>query len=319
MYQLRPILNTDPPQVAEIWNLQSEQRGLVRHVSPWVLERSIFARPYFDPEGFVVADAGEKLVGFVHAGFGPNEDEGQISTELGVTCMLMIRPEYFDSPLAQELLVAGEQYLKGRGAKVLYAGGVRPLNPFYLGLYGGSDLPGVLESDGGHLALYRASGYEEIDRVRVMQRRLEAFRPRVDRQQMQLGRQMQVQISYDPASGSWWDACLTCGLDRTRYELVARSGGPPLATATFWDMELFSASWSVRTLGLLDLAVDSRSRRNGFARYLLGEAFTRMRDEGVQQVEAQTMISNTPAYQLYRSLGLEEIDQGIVLRRGATG
>jgi ribosomal protein S18 acetylase RimI-like enzyme len=315
VYQLRSILNTDPPQIAEIWNLQPEQRGLIRHVSPWILERTIFARTYFDPQGFIVAEAGQKLVGFVHAGFGPSEDEGEISTELGVTCMLMIRPEYFDSPLAKELLSAGEAYLVGRGAKVLYAGGIRPLNPFYLGLYGGSDLPGVLETDQGHIALYRSSGYEEIDRVRVMQRRLETFRPRIDRTQMQLGRKMEVRVSYDPASPTWWEACLTCGLDRTRYELVARGGGRPLASATFWDMESFSASWSTRAMGLLDLDVDVESRRCGYARHLLGEAFTRMRDEGVEMVEAQTMISNTAAHQLYLSLGLDEIDQGVVLRR----
>ena len=56
-------------------------------------------------------------------------------------------PSIATTALADELLARSEVYLRERGAKVIYAGGIRPLNGFYLGLYGGSELPGVLVTD----------------------------------------------------------------------------------------------------------------------------------------------------------------------------
>ena len=48
---------------------------------------------------------------------------------------------------------------------MLYGGAVWPLDPFYLGLYGGSGLPGVLDSDTVARELYRLHGYDPIDRT----------------------------------------------------------------------------------------------------------------------------------------------------------
>jgi hypothetical protein len=117
----------------------------------------------------------------VHAGFGPTDDESAISTDLGVTSMLAVRPGPDQAQIAGELLRHSEDYLRGRGAKVLYGGAVHPLDPFYLGLYGGSELPGVLDSDPQAQEVFRTHGYREIDRTLVFQRALEGFRAPVDR------------------------------------------------------------------------------------------------------------------------------------------
>ena len=47
---------------------------------------------------------------------------------------------------------------------MIYAGGIRPLNGFYLGLYGGSELPGILASDPVLNDRPLRNGYREIDR-----------------------------------------------------------------------------------------------------------------------------------------------------------
>ena len=60
--------------------------------------------------------------------------------------MIIVAPEEQDGPLGEQLLAASEDYLRQRGAKLLYAGCVKPLNPFYRGLYGGSEMPGTLVS-----------------------------------------------------------------------------------------------------------------------------------------------------------------------------
>ncbi|MEX0939463.1 MAG: GNAT family N-acetyltransferase [Pirellulales bacterium] len=314
MYDFRPFHNTDPPHLAEIWRQQPRQRGQIEYVSVALLEQQIFSRPIFDPDGFIVATKAERPVGFVHAGFGPSDDECRLSTDLGVVCMLMVRPDLQESSLSEQLLDQSEAYLRARGARVLYAGGIWPLNPFYQGLYGGSELPGVLASDAMRKSLYQQHGYQVIDHVRVMQRRLTDFRPRIDRCQIQLRRCMQMNVCYDPPTGSWWEACTMGNFDRTRFELVPRQGGPAVASATFWDVEPLASSWGVRTAGMLDLQVDPSERRRGHATFLLGEAFAQLHREGVQMVEVQAMAANEAALALYGTLGFVEVDEGMVMR-----
>ena len=85
--------------------------------------------------------------GFAHAGFGPNAERSWISAETGVICVVVTDPKCAEAEVAAGLLDRCEEYLRRRGAKVLYGGGLQPLCPFYIGLYGGSELPGVLDSD----------------------------------------------------------------------------------------------------------------------------------------------------------------------------
>jgi ribosomal protein S18 acetylase RimI-like enzyme len=66
---------------------------------------------------------------------------------------------------------------------------------------------------------------------------------------------------------------------------------------------------------MYDLRVSSERRRQGIATFLLSEAFTRLTARGVTRVEAQTMQLNEPAIALYRQLGFQQVDEGIVFRK----
>jgi len=59
----------------------------------------------------------------------------------------MLESDHRDPAVADELLLRSEAYLQDRGSKIIYGGGIRPLNAYYLGLYGGSELPGILATD----------------------------------------------------------------------------------------------------------------------------------------------------------------------------
>ena len=188
-------------------------------VSADLLEQLVLAKPYFENAGLIVAVDDGVPIGFAHAGFGPTADEHGLSTEMGTTCMLMVRSNYQRLGIGAELLSRSEQYLQGRGTKVLYAGCIRPLNAFYLGLYGGSEMPGVLDSNPKAQQLFRSQGYREIDRTVVMQRTLSGFRPVVDRRQMQIRRRSVLEMTEDPPPRTWWDACTYGGFERTRFQL----------------------------------------------------------------------------------------------------
>jgi GNAT superfamily N-acetyltransferase len=314
--RVRPFRNPDPPALADVWRSQPPQRGLAQPMSARVLESLVFSKPYFDRLGLHVAEDDEgRIVGFAHAGFGPSEDLSTLSTEMGVTCLLLVAADQPYDETAGPLLEASETYLRSRGAKLLYAGGVYPLNPFYLGLYGGSELPGVLDSDARTLAFYRSRGYQPADRVAVMQRELAGFRPAVDRTQMQVRRSHKIEAVLDPPSRSWWDACTFGHTERTRFDLLPRAGEEPAATVTYWHIEPLASSWGVHAVGVLDLEVSAAHRRRGLATFLLGESLRQLQSHGVTLVEAQTMERNTAAFNLYQKLGFQQVDAGTVLRK----
>ena len=315
MFRLRPFRNSDPPLLAEIWRSQPPQRGILQPVTASMLEYGVYSKMHFDPEGLIVAVADDRPVGFVHAGFGPNEAGDALDTSLGTTHVLMLQGGMNEPQLAADLLAASEQYQRSRGAQVMYAGGVKPLNSFYLGLYGGSELPGVLQSDVRLHELCRQASYEEVDMVRIFQCDLVNFRAPVSHNVRSMKRTTQLAETIDPPTATWWEACVWSGLQRDRFQLVDKYHQNVVATASFWDVQPLSSGWGMCTAGLFELYVQPDWRRRGAASYLLGESIRLLRRRGVATVEAQTMESNQGAVDFYRKLGFTEVDQGTIYRK----
>lgn len=318
MYCLRPFRNTDPPHLAEIWRSQPPQRGMLQPVSAPLLEYSVFSKMHFDRQGLIVATKDNVPVGFVHAGFGPSEDRNNIDTSLGTTLLLMMRSGMESNELADELLHASEEYLRSRGASVFYAGGLKPLNSFYLGLYGGSEIPGVLHSNNRLREACERNGYSEAARVTIQHCDLVRYRPVVTQKVRQMKFNTRLQETTDPLARSWWEACVWGSHERDRFELVERRTDRVLASASFWDVQPLSMGWGICTAGLFDLYVESDIRRMGAASLLLNEAFRLLRRRGVSTIEAQTMSTNDAANAFYAALGFSEVDHGFVYRKGAS-
>jgi ribosomal protein S18 acetylase RimI-like enzyme len=315
VYRFRPFLNTDPPHLASIWRSQPPQRGVLQPVSAPLLEYGVFSKMHFDRQGLIVATHDDQPCAFVHAGFGPSDDLNSLDTSMGATHVLMVQNDGASGgALADDLLARSEEYLRSRGASVIYAGGINPLNSFYLGLYGGSEIPGVLQTDSVLQTAATRGGYRALDRVRIMQCDLARIRPPVSRELRAIKRTTQLIEKVDPPPKSWWEACVWGSLQRDVFSLVDKSQNV-VATASFWDMQPLSACWGMCTAGLFDLYVDPKLRRRGYASYLLGEAIRILRRRGVATIEAQTMGVNEAAYAFYTKLGFTEIDHGTVYRK----
>lgn len=283
-----------------------------------MLEFAVFSKAHFDRNGLIVAEHDGQVVGFAHAGFGPNEEGTGLDKSMGTTHMLMLRAGHEDDALVDMLLSASEEYLRSSGASVIYAGGIKPLNSFYLGLYGGSEIPGVLQAN----KLLRESclrrGYTEAGQVSILQVDLVRFHPPVSRKVRQIGRTTRFEETVDPLSCNWWEACVWGSQQRDRFQLLDKNSGQPIATASFWDVQPLSACWGICTAGLFELQVEPEWRRQGCASFLLGEAFRLLRRRGVATIEAQCMSTNEQALAFYQSLGFIEVDRGFVFRKGTT-
>jgi ribosomal protein S18 acetylase RimI-like enzyme len=315
VYQFRPFNNTDPPHLAELWRSQPPQRGLMQPMSAVLLDQFVFSKPYFDPAGLTVALQDGHRVGFAHAGFGPNDEGTALSFEMGTTYLLMLESGINEPGVADELLARSEAYLRERGSTVIYGGGIRPLNGFYLGLYGGSELPGILDTEVVFGNVCRRNGYRSIDRVTILRRNISDYRPAVTREARQLRRTVASGESYCPPSANWWEASTTGSFERLDFYVQSTDTLHLLGKVSFWDVEPLSISWGVPTAGMFDLEVSAEARRKGLASFLLGEAFARLKNRGIVMVEAQTMQNNAPALALYNKLGFEIVGYGEVFRK----
>jgi ribosomal protein S18 acetylase RimI-like enzyme len=313
MIRYRAFRNTDPPALAELWCNHPPQRALVQPMTAELLEQTVFSKPYFDRHGLIVAEGEDRLVGFVHGGFGANQTGDDLSTRKGSVSLLMVGACEAPASVARELLRRIEQYLAERGAQEFLAGSVFPANPFYLGLYGSSQSPGVLQSDAETLALFRGAGYREMGRHAVLQRNLGGFRPVVDRQQMLLRREYNVEPEIDPAPKTWWEACTVGQAERVIYRLVSRRTRDVRGAVTFWDMERISGNWGVHAVGLMNLSIDVSRRREGLGTFLVGEALRHLHTTGISLAEVQIETPDAAASALFHKLSFQPVDTGYVL------
>jgi GNAT superfamily N-acetyltransferase len=310
LIRYRPFENWDPPGLAEIWRTQRPIRGRMQAVTPQILERHVLAKPWFDREGLILACDGARPVGFVHAGFGADCEHRDLDCSQGTTCLLLVSPHEDRAIIAAELLAAGEDYLRRRGAKQLYAGSQFPLNPFYLGMYGSSDVAGVLNSNSGWVSLLTNSGYRPHSRRVLTGRSLAGFRPPVDRRQMAVRRRFKVAGPADVLPDNWWDACVWSLHEWNRFDLVLAGGGEPLISAMFWDVDPIARSWGVQTVGLVKLEDTPEARQEGLTTFLLADAVRQYQSAGYAQFEAQAAIEDCTLLQIFDDLGLVRYDEG---------
>ena len=230
--------------------------------------------------------------------FGPNDLQTDISTEVGTTCLVMVAPDRAeDRALTAGLLAESELYLRRRGAKVLYGGCINPLNPFYVGFYGGSEMPGVMASDTVMSSLFLDAGYEVIDRTVMMECALENFRAPVGRQQLQNRRRFRVDMETHGTVRTWWEACTDPPSESARFVVFPIEGGPACGSVVFWIIEPLSTVYGRPTAGLIRLVIDDQYKRQGLATFLNSEAMRQLQVGGV------THVGSTDHAKQYRRRG----------------
>jgi GNAT superfamily N-acetyltransferase len=315
MIRYLAFLNTDAPALVELWNRQTSRRALTQPMSLLLLEEWVFNKPYFDRYGLLVAKEDDRLVGFAHAGFAASADGLRLSTEAGAVNLVLVAEHPQREIIARGLLEQCESYLVSHGARTLSAGCVQPAHGFYLGLYGGSESPGVLESDADSLALFRNNGYTEVEQHAILQRHLANFRPPVDRKQVQIRRQYYVESEVNPAATSWLEAWTMEPFDRVRHRLFKRGAEEACGSVMTRCRGCLSGNSSAGIIGLDGLHIPSEQRGQGLGAFLLAEALRSVQGIGAAVAEVQIAQCNPPALALFKKLGFQQVDRGWMLRK----
>lgn len=317
MIHHRPFRNDDPPALAGLWNAAVPEGSAATPLRAHELDDHAFNNTSFERAGLIVAERDGRPAGFVHAGFGPVDADGghapRLDPAMGVVSMLAVQPGEGEEEIARGLVVEAERYLRGRGAQVLYGGGLRPLNPFYWGIYGGSEAAGVPSSHHQFSSTLTALGYEPIATAVHLHFDLSRPDPR-DPKAVLLRRQVEVVFEEEPIPASWWEGQALDAFHPARVRLRLRDGDVEVASAWTWDMTWFGRPDGRPRLGVFAVEVDPAHRRKGYARHLLAEILQFGRNHGFAVVEVQTLVDNEPALALYGWLDFEPVEQSTTFR-----
>jgi ribosomal protein S18 acetylase RimI-like enzyme len=322
----RPFLNFDSPSLVNIWRQQPAFRGLYRSLTRDLLDYQVFSKPYFEREGLILAfedgakseavgGAGERVgqasgqaLGFIHAGFAPNSGLDDLDLQQGVIAQLKLIPSGQQKQVAAELIRRGLDYLRSKGARRIHVGSHFPHTPFYLGLYGGSRVPGILEHDHFAIECLLEAGFRVDDEVLMLERQLSDFRPPVDREQLAHRRQFNVQAIADPMETNWWECCQFSMAEREKFTLCPKSDrGAAIGSVAFWDMQPLASEVGGSARGLYDLHIENQQRRSGLATFLVSESLKQLSQQGIGRVEVQVRATDPGPLGLFRKLGFSQI------------
>lgn len=320
MTHIRSFRNTDTAAVAALWNRGVLGTSIARPLTVHEFEARVVGSPLFDAAGLILAVRDQKPIGFAHAGFGPDVDDLgpvphplRLSHAMGTVGMLVNEPGGDDPETEAGLLTAAESYLRGRGAAVIYAGGQYPLNPFYWGIYGGSEWAGILASHTAFVRTVGRAGYEPVSTSVLLEADLSGPEPR-DPRGFLMRRVTRVEVVEDALPTTWWHALAVGDFRPTTYRLLAKADDFEYARASTWDMTWFGRRDGRARVGLIDMEVDPAHRRKGYGRQLVNEILRLARAQATASVAVQTRSTNAPALALYQSLGFEPVETSTLFR-----
>src|SRR4029078_1593300 len=91
---------------AAVGSEAASARGCAVVTKPSILETHLFAKPWFDPKGIILAmeSRDNKVVGAVIAGFGASENDQKVDPTRGVVAVLMVHPQHRRKGIGRGLL-----------------------------------------------------------------------------------------------------------------------------------------------------------------------------------------------------------------------
>ena len=315
MVQYRRFRNNDPPRIVEVWNETFSSRGSVRLRNSSPLDRYVLAKPYFDPAGLILAEEDGACVGFAHAGFGPNAEGSALDMTTGVIAVLGVRSGHRQKGIGAGLVEQCERYVKERGASAIVAGAKYPCDPFYFGLYGGSEGAGFLATDVAAQGFFEDRGYKLSQRALILQRSLKEpskiFDPRFNNIRTRFDLRLMTRKKMD----NWWQECIFGAVEPLDFYLEEKTTNHRVAHSLLWEMEGFCVRWNQPAVGIVDFKVEPEFRRQGLGKYYLTQLLRHLQEQFFEVAETHVDEGNTAGLAFCTNLGFKQVDVGNVYRK----
>lgn len=315
MIEYRPFHNTDPPRLLQLWHSCALGRSAAEGFSCDILELFTFSQPFFDRHGLIVAFDGDRLVGFVHAGFAPTKAQDGLNRTDGIISALMVHPGFRRRGIATKLLTRAEAYLRGQGSQTVEAGGGLDRNGFYVGIYGGLQPSGFSEGAAAWDPFFASCGYSAATQTLVLRRDLVKSRDPVTARLIRNRRLLNMVITDRPTGQPWWWFIRYGHLDSLRFELQDKTDNSTVASGQIIGMDVFIPKWGVRPVGIRDVFVPESHRRHGYGLALVLEICRRLREESVQLIEAHVDQANSGGIDLFTASRFETADRLVTYKR----
>jgi len=304
MAELRRFRGDDLRGLAKAWNDCFCSAPNFVAVGEEDLKRRVLDQPGFDQRGVLVAGERGRVAGFVHFGprldwdgnsrWGPrSHDEGHIYA--------LVAPET-DRSLIAELLGVAEQRLDAEGARriLLAPSWVYGVQPFYNGIAGGYEMPGLNATRAGVIELAQASGFSIAAEYGTPEIDLSGPEP--------LKRLAQVAAELR-AQASAWGLQLQARVIEERYFptrtlIELGRGSEVVATAAYGLWPEYLRHYRRRLYGLTSVRVAAQWRGKGLGKLIMVEAMEAARRDGAEGVHLHVWRGNEVAWTLYhRALG----------------
>lgn len=313
--EYRTFHNCDPPEILKLWHAGKLGPTAAEGFPCDILELFVFAQPFFDKKGLIVAESDGRIVGLAHAGFRPLADGSALDTTQGIVAALLVDPEFRRQGIGTQLLQRAEAYLVESGARQVCVGGGLDSNGFYNGIYGGLQASGFAHTVAPWQEFLPRLGYEQAESTIVMHRDLTMGRDPVSSRLIRHRRRLNLSITDRVEGLTWWWHVRFGHLDALQFQLQERHNESVVASGQIIGLDVFVPKWGVRAVGLRDVNVPEEHRRHGYGLSLVLEVCKRLREQSIQLIEAQLDSKNSGAFELFSSAGFEQVQELVTYQR----
>lgn len=301
MLTCRSYSNADSRRILDLWSYKTAERPeFFASLSMDLLEGQILGNVLFDPAGLIFAFDVDNAVGFIHASFCPDPRGDGPDKRTGILFSPIVRA---DAPnrdeILEQLITAGETYLRSCGAQRWYAGGYANAAPFYTGLYGRCNPDGIYGEEGAVLDAFLKRGYHPYGKSILLRLPLSGWRPPVSPKSHEAFQRFLVRRISGWIASNWWEANIYRNFKSAEWNVFARSDRArlpePLAGMLIQRMQndfykYQSDRMNVARLILSYVGVLEDHLRMGIGSFLFTSVINEIRSEEYLPTEIETVV-----------------------------
>ncbi|MFO0922165.1 MAG: hypothetical protein U0905_06700 [Pirellulales bacterium] len=318
-FRIREFQNTDVTHLAGVWQQHYARAGLVSSCPSTVWECCVFSKPYFDPGHFLVACRNDQPVGFIHIAFGANDDRSDLAMEHGLINAMCVSADADEDQVAMALLAEAQLILLRVGVKQLIATSSPNRFAFYVGLGPTDGLLGVSMHDRRLQAWLHGFGMQPWQATSRWELDLLGFRPPMDRTQIQVRRQFQVNRVIDGCVLDWCSAVAYGHAEQQYFQLSSRVPGGDRLDVLYWQPD--PTIRGLEGAGYLMTLANVPQESEGRDRYvfLLSESLRQLHLDRVDRIRTYLFNDDTSATHVLQRLGFQCIEHGMVYQKSLAG